>query len=425
MSEKTPARLALCLFLLATAWSPDLPAAGFAMYETSAKGNAMGGANVGRTGDASAVYANPANMTDLPGVQSMAGITLIHPRGRIDTPTDTTNLHPDWFPPPHAYATWQAADAWWLGMGVYSEYGLGTKYRSDWSGRYNAIETTVDTITLNPNVAYKATDKLSFALGVRAMYLDFYNERAIPTPAAGVPLYGDTLGRMKINGDSWGFGYNAAATYKITDDLDFGLVYRSRVKQAVEGEAEFERTANVPPSPYPAPPPDNRVDAEADLTLPSSVTGGFNYQATDKLNLGLALTWTEWSTYDALNIDFDDEILPGVTQSHTRKNWSDVWRTGIGADYALTEKWSLQCGYVYDMCPIDKDHADFMMPAGDRHIVGLGTGYTWSTWSVNVSYNYLQMVDNTKTVTINGTPTSVQFENGRAHMVGLSLAKVF
>jgi len=425
MTEQTKHSAAIVMALLTATAGSQLHAAGFSLYETSAKGNAMGGATIGKTDDASAVYANPANMTDLPGVQTMVGITFIEPLGTIRTPSGKTSLEPDWFPPPHAYATWRVDDDWALGMGVYSEFGLGTKYKESWPGRYNAIETTLETLTLNPSVAYKVTDKLSVAAGFRAMYLDFYSKKAVPTPARGVPLYGSTLGTTELNGDSWGYGYNAAVSYKITDDLDFGLVYRSRVKQAVEGEIDYDSTARVPPYPYPGPPPNNTADAKADLTLPSSVSGGLNYQLTDKLNLGTAVTWTEWSTYDALNIDFNKAILPGVTQSHTEKDWSDVWRFGLGADYALTENWSLQSGYVYDMCPISKEHADFMLPAGDRHIVGLGVGYRWHTWSVNLSYNYLMMVDNSKTVDIAGTPTRVHFENGRAHMAGLSLAKVF
>jgi long-chain fatty acid transport protein len=381
-----------------------LHSAGFSLYETSAKGNAMGGANVGRTGDASAVYANPANMTELPGVQSMTGVTLIRPSGQVETPTGTTNVRSDWFP--HAYATWQTADRWWLGMGLYSEYGLGTRYPDDWAGRYNAIKTTMETFTLNPNVAYRVTDDLSVAIGFRAMYLDFYNKKA-------VPLAG---GYTELDGDAWGFGYNAAVSYAITDDLDIGLVYRSRVKEPVEGTIDYSGSL--------VPAYDKSTGAEADLTLPSSVTAGLNYQATDRLNLGTAVTWTEWSTYDALNIDFDQPVL-GKTGSDTEKNWSDVWRFGVGADYALTKRWSLQCGYVYDMCPIDSNHADFMMPAGDRHIGSLGVGYAWSTWAVNLSYSYLMMVDNAKVVDIAGTATPVRFEDGCAHMVGLSVLKKF
>ena len=388
-----------------------LHAAGFALYEDGAKGNAMGGANVGKTGDASAVYANPANMTDLPGLQTMAGVTLVNPSGHVALPTGGADVHSEWFPPPHVYATYQTFDRWWLGMGLYSEYGLGTKYPDDWAGRYNAIETKVETFTLNPNVAYKVTDKLSLATGVRVMYLDFYSKRALPPTIGG--------GTMELDGDAWGVGYDTALSYKILDDLDFGLVYRSQVKQPVKGTVESKDTTN------PLVFADKQTDAEANLTLPSSATAGLNYQALKKLNIGTALTWTEWSSYENLNIDFGETLRQVVPHSYTEKDWDNVWRMGLGADYALTQNWSLQCGYVYDMCPINKNHADFMMPAGDRHIVGLGVGYKWSTWTVNVSYNYLVMVDNAKTVVINGVPTTTNFEDGQAHMVGLSVGKNF
>ena len=39
--------------------------AGFGLYEVSARGNALGGTLVGSTKDASAVYYNPANMTEI------------------------------------------------------------------------------------------------------------------------------------------------------------------------------------------------------------------------------------------------------------------------------------------------------------------------------------------------------------------------
>ena len=78
-----------CVFLLTAA---RLHAAGFSIYEASARGNALGGALVGSTGDASANYYNPANLTELPGVNSMVGVTLINPGGHIETPTGDTSL---------------------------------------------------------------------------------------------------------------------------------------------------------------------------------------------------------------------------------------------------------------------------------------------------------------------------------------------
>ena len=53
--------------------------AGYALYEAGARGMAMGTALVGSTGDASAVYFNPANMGETTNVAVMAGLTFLHP----------------------------------------------------------------------------------------------------------------------------------------------------------------------------------------------------------------------------------------------------------------------------------------------------------------------------------------------------------
>ncbi|MDD2219265.1 MAG: hypothetical protein PHS63_04140, partial [Desulfoplanes sp.] len=69
-----------CIFLLAeTAFG-----AGYGIYEWSARGNAMGGAMIGKADDPSAVAYNPAGITQLPGVQVMGGVTALMPRSTVD-----------------------------------------------------------------------------------------------------------------------------------------------------------------------------------------------------------------------------------------------------------------------------------------------------------------------------------------------------
>ena len=62
--------------------------AGFGLYEGSARGNALGGTLVGRADDPSALYFNPAGITQLEGINVMAGATAIMPS------TDVTTLTP-------------------------------------------------------------------------------------------------------------------------------------------------------------------------------------------------------------------------------------------------------------------------------------------------------------------------------------------
>ena len=419
----------------------DARAAGFALYETSAKGNAMGGAVVGRTDDASAVQANPANMSDSPGFRSMVGVTAIGPAGKINTPEGNYKISDQWFLPPHAYATWEVLENLWLGAGLYSEYGMGTSYSADWAGRYNSIETKLDTFTISPTIAYRLFDKLSFGAGFRALYADFFNDRLLRTPNQPLtPLpgmlsdhWGPTMGRSAMQGDGWGFGWLAGIKYELLDNLDIGLVYRSRIRLNIDGDGWYEPRAKDPSGPYapylPTAPRSHATDADATVTLPSSATLGANYRMFENaLNIGFAVTWTEWSTYDALNVNFANPLIPGVKESarsYSDKDWDDAWRFGFGACYNITQNVSAMLGYVYDICPINSQHTDFMMPAGDRHIFGVGLGYALENWFVNVGYNYLILVENTRTVDNDGKSLRSTFSNMDSHMFAISTGVTF
>ncbi len=59
--------------------APSAFGSGFALFEGSARGNALGQTLVGRADDPSAIFYNPAGITQLPGFQVMAGATAILP----------------------------------------------------------------------------------------------------------------------------------------------------------------------------------------------------------------------------------------------------------------------------------------------------------------------------------------------------------
>ena len=382
--------------------------AGFALYETSARSVALGGATVGAPRGAATLYDNPAGMTALPGSSMEAGFSLIHPTMDIDiaTPAGSKRYSPDdkWFPPPFAYYTHQLNDQFWAGIGIYAPYGLGVEHdMADWPGRYNSVETLIQAFDFNPNVAYKVNDRLSLAAGLQIMYFDIKLTRNIPD----VPYL------MELTGDSVGFGGNAALAYKIIDDLTLGLVYRSEIKQSVEGDAEVG--------------PLQKTDAEGDITLPASYTAGLNYTGVDKWNFGAIATYTGWRSYDELVMSFNPPLLGKAPQSVSQKDWSNVWRFGLGAEYRMNEKLALQCGYVYDKDPINvKEHADYLLPPGDRHIISLGADYLLQgNWRLGVAVAYLMLKD----VEIQARPAEgvfpTEFTNGDTTIVSFSLARNF
>lgn len=387
--------------------------AGFGLYEASARGNAMGGGLVGSTGDATANYYNPANLTESTNITFTVGVSFINPF--CDVTVDgrrQQKMDAGWFPPPHAYVAAPITEDLVFGFGSFCEYGLGTKYDSDWALKGDTTETTIEQFTFNPNIAYKITEDWSVAFGARMSYITFENYKTMTIP---VPQLNSVFpGRVHLEGDDFNCGYMLATQYKVTDDLDVGIVYRSRINHRIEGDFDLNsRPKNI------------SGDASAKLVLPASVTMGANYDFTKKFRGGAALTWTEWSTIN--HIDFN------IPMPRTQElNWHDAWRVGFGFEYDFTEAFCGRIGYSYDWDPSADAHGTTMLPPGDRHIVGFGIGYKiLEDLRIDLGYNFIMMESETRMMAAqdssNGAERIFRFEcdNSYSHIASVSLTYSF
>ena len=81
-------------------------AAGFGIYEGSARGNALGGAVIGDVDDATAAYHNPANIAFSTNIQVAAGVTFINPFCDVEVDHKSQGrMNAGWFTVPTFYAT--------------------------------------------------------------------------------------------------------------------------------------------------------------------------------------------------------------------------------------------------------------------------------------------------------------------------------
>ena len=373
-------------------------AGGFALNEVSARGNALQGAVVGSTRDASAVYYNPANLPETgEGFHVLAGATLVTPKYDTRVGGVTAPQNQMVFTIPHLFLAAPLADDLYAGFGVYCEYGLGSRYKGaeHWALAADSYESVLESFTMSPVLAWQATEDLSLAAGFRLLYLTFESDRYLPP-------YGSVF---HLRADSWAPSYQAALSYRILDSLRFGFVFRGETHFDANGSARVESIGLG-------------SDGSGHFVMPSAMAAGLNWQATRWMNIGFAATRTDWTCYDDLTFHFRH---PALGTQRSEKGWDAVMRYSGGIEFTLSDEWALQLGYTHDKDPSEAAYADTMFPPGDRDQWGGGLTYRRGSWGISLDYMM---------VVIHGTHRNIlgqraDFRKIRTNTVGLSLSKDF
>ena len=400
---------ALAAFLAASmsplTWS-DAHAGGFELRTQGASGAGTATAGAAATGeDASTVFYNPAAMTLLEQSQVMFAGQLYIPDLEYDNraATDATGgaiagserLMNEPAVVPSLFGVWNVADRVRVGFGLTSPFGLATEYDEDWVGKYNTYYTRLQTFDFNPAVGSRVTDWLSVGAGASVQYakaerrnmLDFgsicFNSGLGSGTCSALGLTPQAAdGRLELTADDWSVGYNVGVLLQPTPKLRVGLAYRSRIHQRLDGTADF--TVPEVAEPLTADGAFQDTHASAEITLPERASLSLYYQATQQLALLGDVTWTAWSRFDELQVDFDNPAQPPIAEP---EDWDDSFRYSIGARYRVTDEWVARVGFAFDETPIDGDLRNPGIPGNDRLVFALGAGYRLSD-AVNVDFAY-------------------------------------
>ncbi|MFA6434544.1 MAG: outer membrane protein transport protein [Elusimicrobiales bacterium] len=375
----------LVLILAAVmALGSNLNAAGFRLSEQDAKAAGMGNAFTAVADNASAVWYNPAAITNLEGTNLSLGSVMVAPSMEHKN-TDANGAAADKIKnklhiPPHFYATHKMNDHWSLGLGVNAPFGLATEWnKTDATTRIVATKSEIEAIYTNMNGAYKLNDKLSFGLGLAWVNLDAEMNKKIE-------MLGNNV-EQKLTGNGTGWGYNAAAFYKYTDKLQFGANFRSKVKVDVDGKIKLPTTGVLATLAADG-------DATTSITLPDLFQLGAAYKYSDKWLFSAEADYTDWTTYRKLVIDYD--TTAGVAkQSIDYKNWKSVWAFRAGTEYKYSDAWKFRGGAFYDLNPVKEKYFETRVPDSDRVGLSVGAGYTKGSITVDASYMYIMFLKRT------------------------------
>lgn len=410
---------------------PDAARAqGFGVFEQGTCMMGRGGTGVAETcDDGSSIYFNPAGLTGTPGWTVSGGATVIFVGGDFtaDRTGETTELQNDPIPVPHLYARYGINDRWAAGVGVFVPYGLGTEWPSeDFEGRFLGYSNSLESIYIQPTVAYQVNDRVSIGAGLDVViggvelnqHLDLA-QQTVPSDqlppgttfgALGIPFHTAFADAQLEASGATGIGANFGVQAQATDWLRLGVRYTLPVTLEYEGEATFTQlqTGLVLPEDNPfGVPGGTPVDAlvapqfesgglladqsvETEITMPGQLLLGLSAQATPKLKLLADYQWTQWSSFDVLPLDFENDAL----DTEQVENYNDTHALRLGAEYAVNGAWTARAGFLTHGPAAPDETVTPLLPEGYRNEITAGLGWQPSPLlEVNVAYQYIAQND--------------------------------
>ena len=374
----------LALGLAAALLAPQLAGAeGFAINEWSAEGVAMGGARMFAEDDAANVAYNPASITKVKGEAMRSSYTYLSPHGNyklydgagkeIENEPTHNKVHAGWAV--GSYYVKQINDKEWFGIGAFPRFAMVSEFERGSKASSNAFFSKLNGVSVTPTYAHKFDKKWSAAVGAEINYVGLeLQKNAYATPAMNV-------GSVQIEGESYALGWNAAANYTFDDKNEIGVVYRSRITHSLEADAKAYS---------PMPQFNVKANAYGVVTLPDSWDIGYNHKFDKKTRLELKATRTNWSTYDALNVYFDQPVF-GKPNALSDKNWENGWRYAIGLEHNLSDKYAVMAGFAFDESSIPYNGGDFIVPTGLRRTYSIGARYNDKKQTVAVALGWMDV----------------------------------
>ena len=343
---------------------------GFRLPDQDAQATARGEAFVATADNPSAVYYNPAGLTQLQGHNARVGLDCLSFTSRYESPdghfSETDDLItpiPQFF---YSFTPEKLPLA--FGLGVYAPFGVKVEWPEDTGFRSISLKSDLSCMTVNPVVAWRVVPTLTVAAGPTFNFSNLDLQQGI-TPYPGNDL-------LRLQGDGFAAGFNAGILWQANPMWSFGATYRSPFDVEYTGDTEMSFV--VPPAGYP---PKLKMDNEATVPFPQSVAVGLSFRPTPKWNMEFNADWTSWTRLDTVYVH---QAIP----TQLVLNWENSWYYEFGLTRDIGKGWHLSGGYIYNQNSVPGKTFNPFVPDQDRQFVSAGVGFRGNHFGFDLAYQY-------------------------------------
>ena len=379
---------------LACAIVACLPSVSFALgiriADQDARATARGNAFTATADNPSAIYYNPAGISQLyapplslgSGVGKTArpveqdgegGLRLrmglyaitLGSKATLGGGAYTTDISHRWQATASFYATYKKANSpLTFGLGIYSPYGFGIWYPENSPIRQLAISGSIAYTSINPVVSWQVTPTLSIAAGPTFNYAKTGLKRGIFATDVG--------DAFEFEGTGWALGANAGIMWQPHPKHSFGLMYRSETQVNFDGHANTVIPNFI----------SNREPGTANIVFPQNIVLGYSFRPTPRWNLEVNVDWTDWDRLNTVTLNKVSGTVP------LPFNWQSSFFYEFGATYKFDDGFSASAGYIYSENSVPNGSFNPIVPDSNRHIFTVGVGKQWKKLDLDVAYQY-------------------------------------
>ena len=396
-------------------------ASGYYFADSGTRAIARGGAVVAGTDDLMAMYYNPGALTriDRPTLNVNGWLTGQYVRFDRAAESDcgaedcdfaaVENQAPAMKEPSFGFATplgriHPALDQTVLAVGLYPPTGPSFSYDPTGPQRYTLIESMVLQAWAGPSIATRVTPWLSVGAGLQWSFLEVSQGLAASlclteeqcaqgtdNPANDIRLeVGARANDILLNVEASDFNQwsgNVGVLIQPTPWLDIGASWQPGSSYEAEGSLSATFNEDFPLATFLDGLSFTDEDVLLKVTLPQTVRVGAQVRPTERLQVELAGTWTQWSALDKLTVTNLDLLVKGnpdglvpdgfliTSDVDFPTGYEDSFSVRLGGDYAVTENVKVALGGHYESSAVPPKTQGVNLVDGDKW--GLGGGGTF------------------------------------------------
>jgi long-chain fatty acid transport protein len=372
-------------------------ALGIRLFDHDAFATARGDAFAATADNPSAIYYNPAGITQLRGHNVRGGVNVINVQAGFESLSRNADAKSEFVPVPGFFYTYSPERLpLSFGIGYYMPFGLSLKWPDDGPFRNTTTHGVIRDHTVSAVMAWKVTRTLSIAAGPAASY-------------AYTDLRRGAVGdEFRFRGDAVALGATAGLLWQPTLRHSFGVTYRSPVTFDLEGKS------TVTGLPVP------KQNASVRLPLPQVIVGGYSFRPTPQWNLEVNLDWTDW---ERLNTP----VLKQTPAMPLPLNWDSSFGVEAGVTRYFENGLRVSAGYMFLENSAPEKTFNPLVPDQDMHVCSVGVGGKIDRWSWDFTYQFTHGTgrDVSKTVYAMADPGVRGHYTFLAHAFSLSLGYSF